>query len=322
MKQNDRLVSYILKHIPSNVKKAIYLGELLDLSDESVYRRLRGEVAFTVEELFKLSRQLGFSIDEVATEDVSNKQAIFSMRADSSLSPHETFINILTDYCKDVEMEKNAINRTGLISLNHIILPLTFYYENLFKFNYYKWIHQSQDVPLNFSFSEITIPSDVNTLRIEAKELSDSVNNTTFILDQNMYLHTIKDIQYYYQRGLISREELQLIQDELTMMVEQTEKTVLKGVNRLGKSRYYYLSPLNIKSNIILVEYDNNIISHLWYHSITPISTTNEKLCSTYKQWLNSLKKYSSLITQSNDILSAKFFNEQRKYIREMDSID
>lgn len=322
-KDNERLVSFILGRIPQNIKKTSFLTSLLNLSNESAYRRLRGEIPFSVEELVKLSQKLNFSIDEaIMQSSVSEQQAVFNMRAANTLSgASEIFVCVLKDYCNDVIKEKDAKSRSALMSLNHLILPFTFNSENLFKFNYYKWMHQTGNVPLNFSFSEVIIPYEIDSLRRKAADLSDSVDNSTFILDQDMYLHTIKDIQYYYRRSLITREELQLIQKELGMIIDASENIALTGVNRLGKSRYYYLSPLNIKSNIILVEYDNNIVSHLWYHSITPISTTNVKLCMAHKQWLNSLKKYSSLITQSNDILSAEFFNKQRKYISEMDIV-
>jgi len=164
----------------------------------------------------------------------------------------------------------------------------------------------------------VEIPENIDSLRQEVAVLSDSIDNSTIILDENMYLHTIKDVQYYFQRNLISREELEYIKDEFILMIEQTEKVIQKGKNRFGKVRNFYLSPLNIKSNIILIEYDDDIISHLWYNSLTPISTSNTNLCLAQKKWLNSLKKYSILITQSNEMLSAEFFNKQRKYINEM----
>lgn len=316
-KDNERLVSYIIKHIPSNIKKTAYLTRFLNLSEESVYRRLRGDIPFTVEELVKLSQELKFSIDKAVLPDTIQGQALFNMRTDTD-SEEETFSQILKDYCDDVKKEAEANNRRAIMSLNHIILPFTFNYEILFRFNYYKWVHQTQDVPLNFSFSEVAIPTDIDLLRQEAAVLSDSVDNSTIIIDENMYLHTIKDIQYYYRRNLITRDELEQIKQELIFMIEQLERTIQRGFNRLDKVRNFYLSPLNIKSNIILSEYEDTIVSHLWYNSLTPISTTNLSLCMAHKKWLNSLKKYSILITQSNEMLSSDFFNKQRKYINEI----
>lgn len=316
---NKKIISYILRYIPENIKNVTFFTDLLNLSDESAYRRLRGDIPLTVEELYILSQELNFSIDDALAKDLPDNKALFDLKTDILAHPEETFLNILKTYSDDVSKERNAENRIGLISLNHLILPFTFRYASLFKFNYYKWIHQTQDVSFNFSYSDVVITSEMNSLRSKAAELSDSVDNTIIIVDQNMYLHTIKDIQYYYRRNLLTQDELQLIKKEFLFMIEQTEKVVQTGFNRFGKSRFFYLSPLSIKSNIILVEYDGEMISHIWYNSLTPISTSNPKLCQAHKRWLNSLKKYSSLISQSNEILSAEFFNKQREYINEMD---
>lgn len=318
--QNERLVAYITKRLPQNIKKVTFFTDLLDLSNESAYRRLRGEIPFTLEELVKLSKELDFSIDEALAKDNTDK-AVFDLKTDMLSDPQEAFLNILTSYCDDVILEVEGQNRNALVSLNHMILPFSFRYSNMFRFNYYKWIHQSQDVSLNYSFSDVVLPLEINLLRKRAAELSDMVDNTTMILDNNIYLHTIKDMQYYYRRNLITKEEFKQIKEEFIFMIEQTERLVQTGLNRFGKSRYYYISPLSIKSNIVLVHYDATVISHLWYNSLTPISTTNSKLCSDHVAWLNSLKKYSSLITQSNEILSSEFFNQQRKYAEEMDVI-
>lgn len=55
---------------------AITLANLLGISKEGVYRRLRGESSFTLEELVILCRELGISIDELL-EDTENVNFTF-----------------------------------------------------------------------------------------------------------------------------------------------------------------------------------------------------------------------------------------------------
>ena len=45
------------------------LAELLELSNDSAYRRIRGETSLTFEELAKLSRHFGVSLDALMDSD-------------------------------------------------------------------------------------------------------------------------------------------------------------------------------------------------------------------------------------------------------------
>lgn len=319
--QNEALIAQILRHIPANLKSVPFLMEFLNLSSESVYRRLRGEIPFSIYEVFKLSLELGFSIDEVNMQDASTEQAIFRIRINTLTSPYETFISLLKDYCNDLLKEKMAKNREAIMSLNHLIFPFSIGFDYLFKFNYYRWTRQTQEVPLNYSLSEVHIPQDIIDLCNNAKKLSESISNTTFILDQNIFVHTIKDIQHYYQRKLITKEELESIKNELLMLIDLMEKLVQRGSNSTGACHNIYISLLNIKSNLIFTQYDDSVATHMWYHFMMPLSSSNRPLCFVHKKWLNSLKKYSVLISQSNEIFSSEFFYKQRKYINEMDSV-
>ena len=62
---NKKIITAVQKHIPQNQKTVNYLMELLDLSKESSYRRIRGEKGFSAQELYIISRDLNISIDEM-----------------------------------------------------------------------------------------------------------------------------------------------------------------------------------------------------------------------------------------------------------------
>ncbi len=60
----DELTTIIKERIPKGQNLANYLTDALCLGKEAVYRRLRGEVAFTINEVALLSNKLGISIDQ------------------------------------------------------------------------------------------------------------------------------------------------------------------------------------------------------------------------------------------------------------------
>ena len=62
---NKKLVAIILKNISENKKPVTYLVNALNISRESAYRRIRGDIPFTVQELVTLAADLKFSIDVI-----------------------------------------------------------------------------------------------------------------------------------------------------------------------------------------------------------------------------------------------------------------
>jgi len=66
---NKKITETILKHIPRHIKPVPYLMSFLDLGRLSTYRRLKGEIPFTVDEILKLSKEFGFSIDKIISEN-------------------------------------------------------------------------------------------------------------------------------------------------------------------------------------------------------------------------------------------------------------
>ena len=45
------------------------------------------------------------------------------------------------------------------------------------------------------------------------------------------------------------------------------------------------------------------------------IYTRNKEITARHKLWIDSLKKYCTVISQSNELLQAEFLNKQREYI-------
>ena len=62
---NTGLIEAIKEKIPANSNLANVLIDILFIGREAVYRRLRGEVPFTLTEAAIISRKLGVSLDKI-----------------------------------------------------------------------------------------------------------------------------------------------------------------------------------------------------------------------------------------------------------------
>ncbi len=317
---NNILVEKIKCHIPKNVKPLPFLMNLLGLSKESVYRRLRGEIHFTFDEACELSNRLGFSIDEILANDTGDR-VFFNLQVDHTLPSSVAFFRMLKQYLSQLEQMAVCENKEVIYSRNRLSVIHSIGCDCLFKFMYYKWTHQMNDVPSNYSLSDVVLPNEIVETCNLIKEVKKNLANITYIIDQSILLRTIGEIQYYCRRKLISEMELSLIHDELLRVVAACEKQAIEGCDEAGVKMTYYLSTFDIESNIDYACYDDECISYNWVHAINPLIISSPKLCLFQKKWLESIRKYSVLITQSNELVQSEFFNKQRSYIENMSNV-
>ncbi|MDR2085921.1 MAG: hypothetical protein LBP72_01980 [Dysgonamonadaceae bacterium] len=313
-KLNDLLNVEILKKVPKNLKPIEYLVDMLSISKESAYRRMRGEIPFSFDEISSLSLDLDFSVDEI----IGNKKEdriFFDAISKPEGRVEESFLAILRDYYKLTESVCKATQKDMILSINRLIPCLLLKYDSLFKLLYYQWIHQTSTIRINHPFSEIVIPTEISELRKKYKKLVQPMRSANIIVDKNIFLSTIREIQYYYGRKLISENELLTLKQDLIKLLFDIEFLMQKGCNESGCEYNFYLSMLNIESNTAWISFDSNIISRFWLYPVNPIIISNPKTSNAHKKWLESLKKYSILITQSNEILQTKFIDKQREYI-------
>ena len=320
--QNNFLVNRILENIPKEVKPAPYLSTMLGISLESAYRRFSGKIPFTFEEISKLSLTLNFSIDDIIGVKMTDSRALFELQADELVGSSRAFIMMLQKHLDYSRKLTGASRSEIIVALRHLTTLSVLPFETLFKFFYYKWTHQTQNVSFDYFFSDVVIPEEIENLLAEIKKVSPilKANETTVICNPSVVMTTIKEIQYYTKRGLINNEELQLLKKDLLAWVDFFEKTIKTGTNEQGARCSYFLSSFDIiESNSIYTKFDDRTESQFWIYTMNPLTISKSGVCKMHKEWFNSLKRYSTFITQSNEILQAKFLNKQREYINSVE---
>jgi len=309
---NKRLVENVLKHIPKNKKPVVYLVNTLNISRESAYRRLRGDIPVTVAELITLATKLEFSIDNAYDQEKQNHAFLDFSRLEKGAA--NFFVLMLKKYNELLEKLSYAKKLEVMMAFNTFPPPFYVNYLNLFKFAYYKWLYQDNEINRNVSFSEIAIPDEVIHLQRKMKGNLIKGTGVTLILDMEIFLNFIKEIQYFYHRKLLTNEELLLLKKETLYLIEQYEEMVQTGVYGSTKIQLY-LSSLCVNSNTVYYKYDDKTEPLFWIFTVNPVVIQNTEFASMQLKWLNSLKRQSALISQSNEILQAEFFFQQREYI-------
>jgi hypothetical protein len=287
--------------------------EHLELSRESAYRRIRGEIPFSVEELANLSIHLNFSVDDIMN-GIKKDRASFDF-IPGNIDSYSAFLQMLQKSYLHIKTLVEAQELETIQAFNRLPPICLVCHDQVFKFTYYKWLHQNKDTSSNFTFSELTPPQELSVWQKKIQEEMMKMKNNTVILDPNIFLNLIQDIMYYYHRNLINKGELIALKEDIADLIQVYETIARTGGLNPAAHINLYLSPLCIGTNIGYTFYDGTHEAFFWIFTVNPIRIYNSEICLVQKKWLNSLKRQSTLISQSNEILQTEFFNTQRNYL-------
>ena len=314
---NSIIIEKITENIPYNLKIVNYLMDILGLGREAAYRRIRGQIPFTLDEVIKLSVDLNFSVDEIIKENHKNINT--TNNADSSV---EEIIKEMYLYFNQLAMNHvNADNNEIIIAQNRIFILALFKYKELLRFVYYKWMHQRREVSMDYKFSEVVIPETITSVAEEYLKISASLENVSVIIDSQMYMNMIKEIQYYYKRKLITEEEIEILKISLLEHLKKEEEILRTNYSSSGRKYDCYLCDFLVAPLCLYSMYDGIEESDFWIYPPQYIKINDPQISASLKEWLNSLKRYSTLITGANENVLSEFNSKQIDYITNMDKI-
>ena len=315
------LVAAIRERFPQEKNLASYLADKLKLGRESVYRRLRGEIYFTFDEIATLSLDLGFSVDNIIGTR-KNENALFNIHMLQQSDYLDIYRNKMLEYGRIFSDMSKKPGAKARVSIN--TLPYYFHisYEHLSRFRIYKWLHQNQKIGVNDKFAEFKLPPEIlETHKVFYRDIR-KIPDITVIMDNNIFWSAAKDIEYFKKRGLLTEEDVQVLQRELLDIVDKLEETATKGVSESGAKVSIYCSSVDLEASYLHFEHGDWHFAQVRVFSISAIDSYDDRLCRIQKNWIESLKKYSVLISGSGEIQRFEYMNKQRGYINKIPNLD
>lgn len=315
--RND-IVLHILRHMPDNMKPVEYIMRILNISKGSAYRRLKGILPFSYDEIFILARELNFSVDEVIYSS-SRKKYIFEFD-DYSGDDTSTFIlKALTEYYITLCAEQKMKKRSVLVTTNNLWFIYTLHFESMFHFLYYKYLQQNDISHLKDKMKDVPIPQSILEIKEKLFPLISCMDNTykTSILDRHIFLNTMSEIQYYYRRNLIDDQQLHAITEDMVSLLNIIEKAIIEN-EYCGNKNMYFLAERNIYTNSASVKNDMQLFALIYQNNVHPMVCSDQRLCRLHRNYLESHRKQSRLISSSNEQLQIAFFEKQYEYARNL----
>lgn len=310
----DVFVKTLKELVPPNVSLVEEIADILGVSTDSVYRRLRGETDFSLEEIYLICSKYPISIDSLFSH--KGEYATFSyLTLTDSITNFERYLQHLTKNLIDIsKFEKNSV----VYAAEEVPIFHSLFSKKLASFKVFYWLRSVVNLQefQSKKFSYDIIPKDVLEIAQSVHEEYLKVPSKE-IWTIDTILTTVRQIEYYWDLGMFKdKETAHEILDELKLMVENLgsyAESERKGKN--GSSFQLYNSEVTIGTNCIHVNINDASYSYVSFNTINSLSTANQTFCNEIDIWMKNLIKKSILISGSNDKQRYQFINRSIAHI-------
>lgn len=288
-------IKYLL---PSSISYVDALAEILQISTDSVYRRIRGRTALSFEEAAKLCRHYGLSFDSLIECD-SGAVTFNHNRVNPEI---ESFKDYLRSILNDLILLNKAGNANIIYIADDIPIFHLFAFPELASFKMYYWMKSVLNVPeyqnRKYSFENC----DGEILEIGKKMLDVYSSVPSIEIWTEFTVNSLrKQIEYYSEAGLFENSsDAILICDQASELIRHISNLADRSTkleDARSKNFTLYYSEIEIGNNCILVSFNNMKRVYLTYNTFNKMSTGNEKFCNETSSWISSLIAKSNLIS-------------------------
>lgn len=309
---NKKIVDILKKSVRSDENLVDVVMDTLSLSKEAAYRRIRGGVPFTFSEIAQLATTFRFSLDSLVGLSFPDI-AVVNTRFFDATQMYEDYKQTLESFLKLLrEMTRSSQSR---LCVAFSMIPFTFYahFEALSKFKLYRWMHQMDIVSSATSFSDMKLPEDVWQLHKDLLHETELVQEICYVLDRNIFSTLVNDINHFIQLGFLKTEDRLLLKNELLALLDMFEQVVKKGggTNRVS----VYISNIDFDSSYSYYESDDLTVSSIRVFAVNTLNTYDANFFKAQKKWIESLKRYSVLISGCGEMERVKYISKQREII-------
>lgn len=310
----NRIFEKIKQLLPAKASFVDELAIVLDISNDSAYRRIRGEKLLSIEELLKLGTSYNISFDSLLQNNIDNVS--FNYRSINGNISFEAYFNSILDNMKMVA----GFEKKELIYVAKDI-PLVQYFEypqiTAFKlFFWYRTILGDPKFDVDYCDPSL-IPNSIfetgrqirgEYLKIPSIEIwnKETVNST------------LNQIEFYYDSGCFKDLDLlALIFDELKQLILQVKsdatngyKTSLIHPSTEDKDNYkLYYNEITIGDNTIFFDIGDRKVANITHNILNILTTSNPEFCDETLRTLKNIIKKSDLISVVSEKHRNQFFN-------------
>ncbi len=302
----------IKSRLPENISFADKLAELLNISRDSAYRRIRGETVLSLDDVKKLCDRFGVSLDALLSPDTNT--SLFHHRALSTTYTLEQWLNSVGS---NLEYVNGFKQREMIFAARDMPIFHNFRLPELSAFKMFFWLKTVIKDPhyVNQLFQVGVIPKQLLEAGSKLWKLYATVPCIEIWSDEAIN-ETIKQIEFYQEcRFFADKQQASLVCDRLIELIEVIKKEAAAGKKAGGASFGLYENEIIIANNTILARMDSMRIVFINYNLLNLLTTHQHSFCNKTEKYLTNLTKSSTLISATAEKERNKFFNKMKERI-------
>ena len=114
---------------------------------------------------------------------------------------------------------------------------------------------------------------------------------------------------------MLTDDDIDVMKQELHRLLDEMEQIAARGEYPNGNKAYMYLSNINFEATYTFLEKGSFQLCMFRLYAINYMDSQHPEVCRAQKEWIQSLKRYSTLISQSGEIQRMIFFTKQREIV-------
>lgn len=296
------------------------LSELLNISDDSSYRRIRKEKILTLDEILLICTKFNISFDEIIGESKNNIVA-FSFNFKDSNYDFKEYLSTVINQLKAIK------NEDGTMYYSAKDIPIFHFFQSkeLTAFKIFYWLKTMSNTKTEFATNEFNfdiIPAEIQSITKQIYTSYAQVKSHE-IWNYETIHSTINQITYYKDLSYISTKQAIILFDKLKELLNHLQEEIeceFKyhiGNKSIGddKNFKFYYNEIITADNSIYAEYGKIKESFKPHIILNYMTTNNSQYCDYIKSIFESVIKKSTLISGVNEKDRKIFFNYNLKRI-------
>jgi hypothetical protein len=321
------LFQRIKEMLPPTESLTDAISEILHVSSDSAYRRIRNETPLVLEEAKQLCEHFNLSLDQMLS--AKNNTVLFdNIRINNRQYSYEKYLSDLLSLVKYIGSfnQKEIIYLTKDVPLFH-----NFYFQPLIAFRHFFWMKTILQHP-----AYATKAIDLNGVSAEIESMSKELTKgytqvpSIEIWNTECINSVISQVEFYKDSGLFSssadiKTVYVAIRETILHLKAQVEFgcKFIPGENPQTKKTNFsfFYNRVVLGDNTILVTTDNRRTAYLNYDVLNYMITRDENFCNLCHEDLQNLMRRATVISQTSEkqrniffgILLAKIDDRQKK---------
>lgn len=302
--------------LPPNLALAEEIADVLGISTDSAYRRIRCETDLSIDEVYKITKKYNLSLDGVFSNHGDTVTFTYTKLTDNA----ENFEKYLNRIYGHVKVINSFPEKKITYIAEEVPIFYSFFSDKLTQFKLFYWQRSVLNIPAyqgkKFVFG--LIPQAQIDIALSAFKEYRSIPSVEVWTNET--IHTVlKQVEFYTESGAFENKSdaLEVLNEikKMAAYLEQCAETCRKEPHLNDENLAVYCSEVVLGTNCIYINNGASKYAYITFNSLNSLTTSNQEFCEETEHWVKNIVKKSTLISGVGEKQRFKFFNHMNQMI-------